>query len=362
MFTELIDVLVFCQFADWLHADAVELDESKILRLVGFKCSRCRRIKNPVCPYKTLDDKTESKASKLEIYEMDSNSRSSGHLMEGAPIYSAKPMKKEVGRIVADDPRALSPSSESTDVKNVHYGWSNSNGPHSGSNKLPVRRHIKQEKDVYSPCPRDPFQANMPTPFEANVLNSSGKLPVRRHIKRENTSDNYPAVNPHHIETPSPLEPKAESSVVGSLSSDPQWDVSNGSFDDGIITLDYDDLGFDDMDFEPQMYFSFHELLADDGTRVNGIEPPGDVGQHLESASMLPENEMLEISYDEEEPVISIGTTMEIVPCNICSHMEPCPDLSCQVCGMWLHSHCSPWVEHSSWEEGWRCGNCREWR
>ncbi|GAB4824773.1 hypothetical protein Ancab_007639, partial [Ancistrocladus abbreviatus] len=36
---------------DWHHADAVELDESRILDLLGFECCRCRRIKSPVCPY-----------------------------------------------------------------------------------------------------------------------------------------------------------------------------------------------------------------------------------------------------------------------------------------------------------------------
>lgn len=353
------DLMYICceKCKHWLHADAVELDESNIYRLVGFKCSRCRRIKNPVCPYsdKALEDKTESKPSKLDIYEMGSNSLLSEPLMEEAPVYSAIPMKVEVGHVVADDPPVLSPSEVEgcTDMRNVDYGWNNSNGPHSGPRKLTVRRHIKQEKDMYSHCQPDPFQVNMPAPSEANVLNSTGKLPVRRHIKRENNSDNYSAVNSLKVETSSPSEAKATSSVLDSLSSDVQWDVSNGSFDDGI-KLDYDGLGFGDMDFEPQTYFSFHELLADDGSRANGNEPAEDV--------TLPENGTLEISYDEEEPIISIETTMEFVPCNICSHSEPCPDLSCQMCGMWIHSHCSPWVESSSWDTSWRCGNCRGWR
>ncbi|KAH6789820.1 hypothetical protein C2S51_004826 [Perilla frutescens var. frutescens] len=340
----------------WLHADAVELDESNIFRLAGFKCSRCRRIKNPVCPYsnKALEDKIESKSSKLDIYEMGSNSLLSGDLTEEGPVYSAIPVKAEVGHVVADDPPVPSPFEVEgcADIPNNDYGWNNSNGPHSGPRKLTVRRHINQEKDIYSPCLPDPFQINVPAPSEANVLNSTGKLPVRRHTKRENNSDIYSAVNSLKVETPSPSEAKAMSSVLDSLSSDVQWDVSNGSFDDGI-TLDYDGVGFDDMDFEPQTYFSFHELLADDGSRANGNELPEDV--------TVPENGALEISYDEEEPIISIGTAMDFMPCNICSHSEPCPDLSCQMCGMWIHSHCSPWVESSSWETNWRCGNCREW-
>lgn len=355
---ELIDLSVLCQNTDWLHGDAVELDESKISRLYGFKCSRCRRIKNPVCPYSTkaLEDKIESKAPKLEIYKTNSNPRVSRNLKEEVPVYSAVAVK-EVDRVVADSHSpVLPPPWGSTDVKNADYGWKNSNGPPSNSHKLPVRRQIKQEKDSYSP-----FQVNMPAPPEANVLNSSGKLPVRRHTKKENNFDNYSAVNPHQVETPSTLEANPPGSVLDSLSSEIPWDVSNsnGSFDDGI-TLDYDGLGFDSMDFEPQTYFSFNELLAsDDGSLTNPA-------QNLESAE-APENGMIEICYDEEEPMLSIETEMENMGCSICSHSEPSPDLSCQMCGMWIHSHCSPWVEleepssSSSWEYTWKCGSCREW-
>ncbi|PSR95231.1 DDT domain-containing protein [Actinidia chinensis var. chinensis] len=36
---------------NWYHAEAVELEESKIAELVGFKCCRRRRIRTPMCPY-----------------------------------------------------------------------------------------------------------------------------------------------------------------------------------------------------------------------------------------------------------------------------------------------------------------------
>lgn len=344
---------VLCQITDWVHGDAVELDESNIYRLAGFKCSRCRRIRNPVCPYssKAFEDKVDSKAPKLEIY--DTVSRPFGNLKEEGPVYSALAVKEEVGRVVAGNPPVLPLPEERIDMKNADYGWQNSNGPHSNSYKLPVRRQTKQEKDMYSP-----FQVNMPAaPVEANVLNSTGKLPVRRHIKKENNSDNYSAVNPHQVEAPIPLEAMPSTSVLDSLSSEIPWDVSNsnGSFDDGI-TLDYDGLSFDNMDFEPQTYFSFHELLAsDDNSRT-------DPAQNPETAAAS-EDGMVEICYDEEEPMLS----MDNLGCSICSHVEPSPDLSCQMCGMWIHSHCSPWVEpeeqpsSSSWEYTWRCGNCREW-
>lgn len=357
--------------ADWLHADALELDESKIFCLVGFKCSRCRRIKNPVCPYldpekkKALEDKIESKAPKLDVYEMDSNSLLSEHLMEEGPVYSALPTKAEVDHVAPDVPfvYSLSEAEQCTHTSEVDDGWNNSNVSCSGPRKLPVRRHIKQEKDIYCPGLPDPFEVDIYAPFEANTLNSTEKLPVRRHIKRENNSDCHSAINSYQVEVSSPSEANAMSFALDPLSPEAQWDVSKASLFDDVITLDYDCLGYDDMDFEPQTYFSFHELLAsDDGGRANDNESPEDVIENLENSSMLPENGTLEISYDEEEPIISIGTSIEIVPCNICFHTEPCPDLSCQVCGTWIHSHCSPWLESSSWDNGWRCGNCREWR
>ncbi|KAL0369575.1 UNVERIFIED_CONTAM: DDT domain-containing protein PTM [Sesamum angustifolium] len=354
-----------CQY--WYHADAVELDESKIFYLVGFKCSKCRRIKSPVCPYldpekkKVLEDKMESKAPKLEIPNNNTHVIPE-HLKEQGLAYSALPTKTEVIHAGAGNPLLVSRSEaeQRTDMSEVDCGWDNSNLSYSGPRKLPVRRHIKQEKDVCSPRLPDSFQVEISAASEANVFNSTRKLPVRRHAKRENNSDCNSAINLYQVETSNPSEANTMSSVQDSLSPQTQWVVSKEEFDDGI-TLDYDCLGYDDTEFEPQTYFSFHELLAsDDVGRANSNESPENVLGNWEGSAMLPENGTLEISYDQEEPIISVGTTIEIIPCNICSHTDPCPDLSCQICGMWIHSHCSPWLESSSWEVGWRCGNCRK--
>lgn len=334
--------------AGWYHAEALELDESKISCLVGYKCCKCRRIKNPQCPYnpekkekQTEGKKRSRKAPKLDFSEMDSNS-----------MPAALPTKAEFIHVQEDD--SLSPSlpkaEQCTVTKlRVKYGSNNSsNVSNTGPRKLPVRRHIKQETDFYSPNQPECFQVGISdsAPSETNISNSTDKLPVRRHVKRENSSASHPTITSFQIEVSNPSEANAL------ISSEAQWDVSRGSFDDGI-TLDYDSLGLDDMEFEPQTYFSFNELLASDngGNNTNGNENWG-------NSSELPDNGALEISYDEEEPIISVGTPIEIVACNVCFGNEPCPDLSCQVCGMWVHSHCSPWRE----SEGWRCGNCREWR
>ncbi|KAI3461337.1 hypothetical protein Pfo_018000 [Paulownia fortunei] len=355
----------------WFHADAVELDESKIFFLVGFKCCKCRRSKSPVCPYldpekkKVLEDKIErQQAAKLEISAMDSNSGIiSEHRKEVGLAYYTLPRKAEVIHVAADDPLLVSLSEVkqcTEDKSGVDYGGNNATVSGPGPRKLPVRRLINQEKDV--PCQAGPFHFEISAPFEANVFNSTEKLPVRRNIKRETNLDCYSATNSFRVEVSDPSEANAVSSVQDSLSSEAQWIASKENFDDGL-TLDYDSLGYDDMEFEPQTYFSFNELLAsDDGGHANGNESPENVIENWESSSVLPENGTLQISYDQEEPIISVETAIQIVPCKICSNTEPCPDLSCQICGMWMHNHCSPWFESSSWEDGWRCGNCREWR
>ncbi|CAI9778346.1 unnamed protein product [Fraxinus pennsylvanica] len=127
------------------------------------------------------------------------------------------------------------------------------------------------------------------------------------------------------------------------------------------MTLDYDCLGFADTEFEPQTYFSFNELLdSEDAGGSTGAEISEIPTEIWENPSGFPQNEALKISYNNEEPVISIDIDLHI-PCQICSHTDPFPDLSCQICGVCIYSHCSPWDQQLPQEDGWRCGSCREW-
>ncbi|KAL6577433.1 hypothetical protein OROMI_011709 [Orobanche minor] len=221
----------------WFHADALELDETKIFLLVGFKCCKCRRIRSPICPYlgpyrnTALEDKTECKqATKQEISAAD---------------YGEK---------------------------------NNSTASGSGPMKLPLRRHTNQEK-------------------------------------KEN-------------------------------------------FDDAI-KLDYGSLCCDDVDSKPQTYLSSNELPAsdDDSGRFGA-----DGNEYMENVTESENEKTLEQLYS-GEPVVSLETTaVQRVACEICSNVEPLPDLSCRVCGIWIHGRCSPWFETSTGEDEWRCGSCREWR
>ncbi|XP_011090113.1 DDT domain-containing protein PTM-like [Sesamum indicum] len=335
-----------CQY--WFHADSVELDESKIIFLVGFRCCKCRRIKSPVCPYldpeknKVLEGKTERRqAGKLEISMM--NFGFDRHKEVGT-ANSALPGKPGVSPAAADDPLvSLSEVKQCTgDKSEVDYE------PGPAPPKLPIRRLIKEQKDI--PCQAGRFQFDVSAPFEANIFKFTAKLPVKRHI-----------TNSFQIKVSDLSEANAVSSTQDSFSPHVQRIASKENLDDSM-TLENDCLSPDDIKFDPRTYFSFNELLApDDCGHANGKGSPDNGADNMEN-SALAENGTLEMLYDREDPVISLETVLQRVPCKICSNTKPHPDLSCQICGMWIHKHCSPWFESSSWEDGWRCGNCREWR
>lgn len=64
------------------------------------------------------------------------------------------------------------------------------------------------------------------------------------------------------------------------------------------MTLDFDCLGFDDMEFEPQTYFSFNKLLdPEDDVGSNGAELSEIPIENWENPSTFPENEALKVSY-----------------------------------------------------------------
>lgn len=267
--------------------------------------------------------------------------------------YAFNPDSADGIQLSADDPLiSLSDLDQCTEGNSeMDYACSNSTVFAPGPRKLPVRRQNKQQNGRDCAFPADPFQVQISAPFEQAATNS--KLPVRRHKKMGKSNiECYTSTVPSKIEPLNPLEPD-DSGAQNSLSPQIQWDVSNGNFDDGI-TLDYD---YDDMEFEPQTYFSFNELLeSGDGSRPAGNEIQGDL-ENWENGSM-------EIPYNQEEPFASVDADMPLlVNCKMCSRGEPFPNLYCKVCGVWIHSHCSPWVEEETpSEDGWKCGNCREWK
>ena len=312
-------------FTDWYHAEAVELEESKISSVLGFKCSKCRRIKSPVCPYSDLKPKRQegkksrTKTKKKEHSGADSNS--------GAIYYGMREYEAATPAFPVED--------GSTPVFNVED---------DPTHLFPV----EGDPTPVFPVEDDPLLFSLPSvelitepkmegDVEWNSVSGPGlrKLPVRRNVKHEGDGDVSFGGMPAEVSLP--LE---YASAV--------------DFDNKLLN-DSDNVNYDDyMDFEPNTYFSLTELLEpDDGSQFEGLNVSGDLSGYLENSSTLFPEEC------GDEPTLSLQDTG--FSCMQCSQMEPAPDLFCEICGILIHSQCSPWVEVPSRLGSWRCGNCRDW-
>ncbi|KAJ0020610.1 hypothetical protein Pint_31990 [Pistacia integerrima] len=321
---------IHCETCErWFHAEAVELEESKLSDVVGFKCCKCRRIGGPECPY--MDPELKEKKRKNRrlraqkqgqgAMKMESEFGTPSESKECKPTTPMYPMEEVF--VPKTDPLLFSlskvelikePNSE------VGFGW-NAAGP--GPQKLPVRRHVKCEEDVDGSSTGNYLsQAELSMHFESNNV-----------------------MNPEEPSVP----------CVG-------WDTSANGLE-GEMLFDLGGLSYEDMEFEPQTYFSFSELLAtDEGGTLDGTDTSGVVPGNQEDISfsisqdILPEHGM-GTSNDKHS-----NSTVGTMHCRICSDMTESSDLSCKVCGFLIHRRCSPWDESCHTEGSWRCGNCREWR
>ncbi|KAL4283239.1 hypothetical protein GQ457_16G008690 [Hibiscus cannabinus] len=289
----------------WYHAEAVELNEFRVSDVVGFKCCKCRRIKGPECPF--MDPELREQKRKKRIGKLQKQGR--GNLALESDLgttYAIKECNPLTPVIFTEDEFVYSDDPQLFSLSKVEQ----------------VPETSLSEVDV-----------------ELNTASGPGpqKLPVRRQIKREGEADGPTAVGLEHVELstyPEPndcAEPNDESSIRFV-----QWDAStNGGFE-GELLFDYENLNYEDMEFEPQTYFSFTELLAsDDGT--------GDG------------------SKDFDNQVEAMNPEVAALHCHVCLQNEPAPELYCDICGFLMHGQCSPWDESSSSESSWRCGRCREW-
>ena len=309
-----------CFFAEWYHADAVELEESRISDVVGFKCFKCRRIRGPECPF------------------MDSELREQKHKKR-----FGKPQKQGQGNVVLG-----SDFGTISDFKECK----------------PITPIISREDElVQANYPRlfslpkvEQITENNSEDVELNTASGHGlqKLPVIRHVKQERLE---------HVElstSPEPndfVEPKEDSSLPFA-----EWDVSGNGLE-GELLFDYESLNYEDMEFEPQTYFSFTELLAsDDGDQVNGNDATGDGSGNCENASCsisedgVPQQCGIDNFNNQVEPM---NFDVNALHCHVCLKNEPVPELCCEICWLLMHSHCSPWDESSSSESNWKCGQCR---
>ncbi|XP_048140622.1 DDT domain-containing protein PTM isoform X3 [Rhodamnia argentea] len=313
----------------WFHADAVELMESRIFDVVGFKCSKCRRIRSPECPYDDKGKKRTVKKQQSSAIKQESES-DLGNMSESRECEPTTPMfPPEEMQIQEEDPLLQSTS-------RVHqiadYNWEVDFGqvsvPGPALQKLPVRRHAKREEVADGPQENNYFCSESSTSMEINI----------------------------------PMDQTGDTTTPAAA-----WDIpSNGL--DGDVLIDYESFDYSDMEFEPQTYFSFTELLAsDDGDQFDEAHAIEDVSGKWENSASAALQGGVPEEFGGAPSDIGVGQTSSgisgvAVPCRICTRSDPTPDLCCQFCGLCVHRGCSPWGGMESGESGWKCGDCREWR
>ncbi|KAJ4907966.1 PHD finger family protein [Raphanus sativus] len=291
---------IHCTNCDkWYHIEAIMLEESKIHEVAGFKCCRCRRIRVPDCPF--MDPKLKEERQKRNAFFQRQRHKKGNNNT-----------RMDSDSEIMSEPRDSVPSTPSFPLEDAF---------------------VPQDLDV-----------------EWNV-DGSVPEPVRRQVKREDREGNN---NISYIDFSMPPEslscvkPEPTLPVMDWDASDSNNNNNNNNMVKGELTFDYQD-----MEFEPQTYFSLTELLtADDSDLCNGYGYNEDVSRNTDNPN--PQVETME----QWRAFLSDNTK----PCQICMHVEPEADLTCQTCNITIHSHCSPWEEESTCtRSNWRCGPCREW-
>ncbi|KAI4386103.1 hypothetical protein MLD38_004065 [Melastoma candidum] len=272
----------------WYHADAVKLPEAKVFEVAGFKCCRCRRIKSPDCPYEdgacegaSLSQHTLD--AKQELFRLESDaenvSNSNDYYDATTPLYMSDEIFTD-----EEDPllQASSKVEQITDESNEEESGLLMSS--AGPQKLPVRRQLKREGMVGDPI--DESTTGLPLQYDMNI-------------------------------SVDPVEPSASPALA--------WDISGNGLD-GEILFDYEDFNYEDMEFEPQTYFSFTELLAE------GDSDAKDVPAKWEDTTA---GGMQEGVFEQEKSVtldngMETNATSFVAHCVMCSQSEPFPNLYCE--------------------------------
>ncbi|PKI78776.1 hypothetical protein CRG98_000843 [Punica granatum] len=303
--------------SNWYHADALEVKASRVPEVLGFKCCKCRRIKSPECPY---DDKVKNRVKQQQPSNLKQDTTilldsDSGDMSESKGWEPSTPMisSEELSTHEVDPLLQSASRVEHLKDENLESGfdWATASGPQ----KLPVRRHLKRDSTASFSLAGNDF----------SHLDPSTSLPTDIPLSMDNGQTPTTAWKSMH-----------ENEQVSEL----------GGF------------SYEDMEFEPQTYFTYTELLGPDGIGQLGAEDAPGEWDNLDAA--ISQDGGFAFN-DELEHAISLDTSVD-VQCQVCLGSEPLPNLSCEVCGLCIHNQCSPWDESEIELGGWRCGNCREWR
>ncbi|XP_068659314.1 DDT domain-containing protein PTM-like [Aristolochia californica] len=333
----------------WYHADAVQLKEEEIFDLLGFRCCKCRRKASPLCPYLNPSIKSKKLITR-SVKNQGSMERSQGSEKLGI---LGTPFKDHVVAEYGNLPLH-------TERNYAMNGFERAD--------LSTSWFHSKEQDITTDS-NDPLlisldnveplaEANMfecTTEWSAQQLyQSPQKLPVRRQIKQ--TDGEGSAV---HTITKENEIPEASSPIA-------KW-----NFPDNGELIDGENVG--NMEYEPQTYFSFTELLASEDDQVGDAfgSLPTDTKKNWNNSEAVCDDSGAVCrampsygSFEQHEVAVeNYSLVSSTIPCCMCRNTEPIPDLVCQNCQLQIHSHCSPWVEPPCFDSSsWRCGSCRNWR
>ncbi|XWS71522.1 hypothetical protein CRYUN_Cryun03dG0145100 [Craigia yunnanensis] len=166
----------------WYHAEAVELEESRISDVVGFKCCKCRRIRGPECPF--MDSELREQKRKKRF---------------------GKPQKQGQGNVVLDsDFGTISDFKECKPITPI----------------ISTEDELVQANDpLLSLVKVEQITENNSEDVELNTASGHGlqKLPVIRHVKQEREVDGLAGVDLEHVELSTCREPNAQGGFISSF-------------------------------------------------------------------------------------------------------------------------------------------------
>ncbi|XP_050883309.1 DDT domain-containing protein PTM isoform X2 [Lathyrus oleraceus] len=355
----------------WYHAEALELEESKIFSVLGFKCCKCRKIKSPACPY--------SQASKKKDPGADSGSGTLADTRASEPDTPIFPAEEVCKRRTLADARASEPDTPIFPAEEVSKRRtladaraSEPDTPIFLAEEVSKRRTLADARASGLDTPIFPAEEvskkeNNPLSFslsnveliaepnfevdagiESNLVSGSvlQKMPTRSHFKPEGDSNgSFGGQIPH-------------AGISDEMDNLPA-EVFPPFVEQDSLSAHYNFLNYSEIEANEYTEFETESELMD--IDFEEAYAPGDLSGIADSCTLDVPEELASTSLNNNQgPTIS--SNRNVHSCAECSQTEPAPDLNCEDCPMRIHKKCSRWIESSSMlEEEWKCGNCRNW-
>ncbi|KAL5081861.1 hypothetical protein RYX36_010282 [Vicia faba] len=401
----------------WYHAEALELEESQIFSVLGFKCSRCRKIKSPACPYSqasqkkdsgadsgsgTLADAIASEPDTAIFAEEVSKRRTLADARANEPdtpifpaeeVYDARasepdtpifPAEEASKRITLADARASEPDTPIFPAEEVSDARaSEPDTPIFPAEEASKRRRTLASKrralaDARASEPGTPiFPAEEVSKEENNRLSfslSNVELIAEPNFEADAGIESNLVSGPglQKMPTRSHFKPEGDSndSFGGEI---PHPEISTQDETDNLLaevfppfvqhdslSVHYNLLNYSEIVANEYSEFETEfELMDLDSEEAYA---PGDLSGITKDSCTLDVPEELASTSLNNNQGPTISSNQNVHSCTECSQTDPAPDLNCKDCPRWFHKKCSRWIESPSMlEEEWKCGDCRDW-